>query len=951
MLAGKLGADKMDGLDALLLETGAILAGGSILRAVSPWNANIRGLQGNGILVSPEVNDLDIYVPVRMTPRLIDGLYTGGTALLVSERYSVLPASSYCESFLRKNGIRRIHTFTDRWDQSPTDIMSVRHRRSVQQVVTNFDLTICQIWYDGAKVYASHPQDIRDKKATLQSDYVIALMRGNKFIRNRINKYMKRGFSISVEGATETFEFLPTDKNACSREQNQFEFRKTKPEFWNRWFASVATAWLSGSATTFRTKKSYLPSITDNMFPSKNMLLPLAQNFPYIFPIEATGLHLVTKGVYKFRTLLLDSFWNNYKDTGYDSEDYENVENRQALAANFMTTLIPDVAWQADGMRAFALAMNKFLEYQMLPIKYSNRLEDDRFRDFINKIRDGFTLGTFLYKSKDDIPEEDFDFYLRKIYMNPEVFNFYLGKLYGNVLRRADVATAYADADELVYDIHNHSLAAGISQAKFNEYLKNDRGASKNDIPCYWRECNKRLTFTEIHHILGRESYKKWFEDIPDEVPAQVLPMWKGFTQSDIQILDTIFSPESRSASSFSCCPVCLSYVYRGAGCIYMHHNCKNLNTDYSVDLYNKYLYRRTAAVNIQREEYDDNIWWCSICGRIASHVPQVHYALGDADGPKPATIEPLNANYSASSEDCRGFGGGGLLEKFIRFQKLREVANLLQSQVGKITAKEAKEYLIKEVWNAPVNISPTKKQVLQSLLESKKYNIPSTVFPASLENTRNTGNNIVYPNIPYPNGAGADPLLPILHPEGDDAQSYETVRPAIQFVHRRKNGEVNLHQDEYIGLKNYFNLLQSRNDEYTQGRGGDIGICWNFPDCDARIHPQEVQAILTRLDTNAADYPEITAEDKARYQEIYNKYKNLFNKRFQEQQGGAWTRKGRRKQHGGDDEAKPFFVEATNTQCTVPPRSNATVPAARKRTTLKRKTLRRRRRRATRHR
>ena len=90
--------------------------------------------------------------------------------------------------------------------------MSVRHRRSVQQVVTNFDLTICQIWYDGAHVYASHPQDIRDKRATLQSDYVVALMRGNPYIRKRLDKYMKRGFSISVEGARETFEVLPTDK-------------------------------------------------------------------------------------------------------------------------------------------------------------------------------------------------------------------------------------------------------------------------------------------------------------------------------------------------------------------------------------------------------------------------------------------------------------------------------------------------------------------------------------------------------------------------------------------------------------------------------------------------------------------------------------------------------------------------------------------------------------------
>ena len=250
MLAGKFGADKMDRINALLLETGAIIAGGSILRAVSPWNADVRGLQGNRPRQSPEVNDLDIYVPVRMTPRLIDGLYTGTEALLESGRYKVLPASSYCESFLRKNGIRRVHTFTNQHEDNPTDIMSVRHRRSVQQVVTNFDLTICQIWYDGAHVYASHPQDIRDKRATLQSDYVISLMRGNMYIRKRLDKYMKRGFRISIDGMADHFEVLPSDSGACSKKPNRFHIRNTKPEFWNRWFASVATAWSRRSAAS-----------------------------------------------------------------------------------------------------------------------------------------------------------------------------------------------------------------------------------------------------------------------------------------------------------------------------------------------------------------------------------------------------------------------------------------------------------------------------------------------------------------------------------------------------------------------------------------------------------------------------------------------------------------------------------------------------------------------------
>jgi hypothetical protein len=927
MLAGKFGADKMDRVDALLLETGAIIAGGSILRAVSPWNTDVPGLRGNRPRASPEVNDLDIYVPVRMTPRLIDGLYTGREALLESRKYKVLPASSYCESFLRKNGIRRVHTFANGLGETPTDIMSVRHRRSVQQVVTNFDLTICQIWYDGAHVYASHPQDIRDKRATLQSDYVVALMRGNPYIRKRLDKYMKRGFSISVEGARETFDVLPTDQGACAKKQNQFRDRKTKPEFWNRWFASVATAWLSGSATTFRTAKSYLPSIADNMLPSKNVLIPLSQNLPYLSAMNARGMYLITKGLYSFYSMPLDSFWNNFKDTGYDSEDYENVDNRQALAAEFMSTVVPDIAWQADSIRAFALAMNKFLEYQMLPIKYSNRPENMGEHNDSIKISDGFTLGTILYKN--DIPSDLRDSDLKSLFMEPEVYNFYAANLAGQILRKADVATDYAGAGELVYDIHNHPLAAGISKGRFIDYLRHYRGGVKNEIPCYWRDCNKTLALTEIHHILGREGYKRWI----------VPPMWKGFSQSDISRLDSIFSINSVEANNSSCCPVCLSFVHREDGCMYiLNHRCNTITTNFSRDLYNKY------------KNEDDTIVWCTICGRICSKTPHRHYALGPASGAKSEIINP-DAIPSYFGNDCTGFGGGNILEKFIRFQKLREVANLLQTQANKITAKEAKEYLIQEVWNAPLNISPIKKQALQSFLENKRFNIPNTVFPSTI-NAENTENIRFYPNIPYPNGAGADPLLPIVHTEGDDSVTMAPVRPAIQFLHRRQNGEINTHEDEYIGLESLFNLLETRYAEYERGDGGDIGMCWNYPDCTAKIHPQEIQSILTRIDTN----PDISAENKSRYREIYNVYKSTFNKIFEHQRGGRRaTRRGRRKQKGGDNEVNseetPFFVEATDAACMLPRRGNATVaPTARKRSTRKRKTLRRRRR-ATRHR
>jgi hypothetical protein len=78
--------------------------------------------------------------------------------------------------------------------------MSVRHKRSPLQVVQNFDLTVCQTWYDGRDVYATHPEDIQNMTATLQGDYVRVLLQGNRFLRKRMEKYNTRGYEIKIGG-------------------------------------------------------------------------------------------------------------------------------------------------------------------------------------------------------------------------------------------------------------------------------------------------------------------------------------------------------------------------------------------------------------------------------------------------------------------------------------------------------------------------------------------------------------------------------------------------------------------------------------------------------------------------------------------------------------------------------------------------------------------------------
>ena len=145
-------------LIALLKDTGAILSGGFVLNAIAKYY-----IMGPG-----PAPDLDIYVPLANMPRFLSSLVNDTLNLKAFDHFD---ATIYCRSFLRKNGIRRVHTFTTANDKS-VDVMAVRSRKTVQDVCSNFDLTFCQVWFDGTNVFATHPDHIREKKGYLQGEYI-----------------------------------------------------------------------------------------------------------------------------------------------------------------------------------------------------------------------------------------------------------------------------------------------------------------------------------------------------------------------------------------------------------------------------------------------------------------------------------------------------------------------------------------------------------------------------------------------------------------------------------------------------------------------------------------------------------------------------------------------------------------------------------------------------------
>lgn len=193
---------------------GVLMAGGSILHVLT----NQEGF----------LNDFDLYSPLESVKKMVEVFETEFVGTRLPDRF----ASTYSMSFLRKNGIHKVISFSNDFHiapkvyqtyddiskfRSPTvDLMELKQGILPLNVVSNFDLTFCQVWFDGEKFYATHSADVRSKKGKLNQDYLATFLAGNTFLKNRFKKYVEKGFSICVPSKKETnqrFLKTPLEKN------------------------------------------------------------------------------------------------------------------------------------------------------------------------------------------------------------------------------------------------------------------------------------------------------------------------------------------------------------------------------------------------------------------------------------------------------------------------------------------------------------------------------------------------------------------------------------------------------------------------------------------------------------------------------------------------------------------------------------------------------------------
>ena len=342
--------------------------------------------------------------------------------------------------------------------------------------------------------------------------------------------------------------------------------------------------------------------------------------------------------------------------------------------------------------------------------------------------------------------------------------------------------------------------------------------------------------------------------------------LWQGWTRSDVVHMNEIFN--ETTAPNISLCPICLKTTTRDTGCMHMYHNCKDLPGFYHKRLYNLY-------------KSDNKIHWCTICGRIGygigSHFE--HYKLGLSKDGKPETHGPTQVFDKSCATRS---GGGGIKEKLMRFQRVREIALKLNKPryINKISEKEAKEILVEAMWDAPLIANPD----IDEMLETGSWNISVNAF---LENAKKESDALQAPNVPTP----PTHLDPIVHPEETEEFQNSTIVSDKNIIQFRHEGNMHDKEGQQISRDGFAHWLQS-----VGVNPADEGHlkCWAHSQegdnkCSVKLYPREVRIAL-----GLAEVPE--EGENPEYRKWYELYRKKFNEAEAGMTGGKRMRKTRRK-------------------------------------------------------
>jgi hypothetical protein len=642
-------------LITMIKETGSLISGGSILSAC--------------IGEPVENQDVDMYVPVKHIPRFLNELIIKNSPIFDADAYNKYAASFYCSSFLRKNGIRKVYNFLGRAlgvvnaTTHEIDVMSVRNKRGPLAVVNNFDLTFCQVWFDGTDVYASHPEHIKSKTGILQFDYCKKLIAGNRFLKNRINKYIRRGFQIKFDERVNTPEVFQdiAKHNAFMYSKQRFvcrdpdndsllvhENRYEDPEFVTKWFNRIAMRYLLGVRDEVveqgTGKKLLLIPLTKEIRNSQDVRLNKdmdlqSPDIDIIHNVEERRRKVFTS--HKSFELTLDD--------GYDSDDMDTAEFKHIADINYV------------------FPANELAEPVSVDLKFGRSMTNLVLNArSIHEDLEGYEYSLMTMLNSNFDPDNQDKAESKKAYAK-----LLLGHIEERALSKGDDMFG---GEGRLYHIHGHPEDAATTRDSLEEFLSGTLTQDDYDVKCYYSGggCKEMLTQSLIKKIVSPEFFERYSAPRPKKSGLDLEVVNYDLVLRNSKSMDN----EWGNIYHATMCPYCLKFEERGHGCSVMtHENVKGLPNEMAPycdpgraveDLVK--MYKDAAA------ELNDGfvrLEFCVECGRPSSG--HKHFNL-DSTEMLDARKVPDPRNPGELMYDYGHCPGGGRVEMIARMLAVRDV-------------------------------------------------------------------------------------------------------------------------------------------------------------------------------------------------------------------------------------------------------------------------------------
>jgi hypothetical protein len=670
----------------MLKENDALLSGGFVLQAVAKYTFD-------------GASDLDIYVPYKNMPTFLNLLAT----VVKFNKFRHFDATLYCRSFLRKNGIRRVHTFLN--DEGSIDVMSVRERTSPVAVCSNFDLTCCQIWYDGETVYATHPEHIKEMKAYLQGDYVRTFIEGNRFLKKRIAKYKRRGFTITYDPAVAAS--LPEIDTVLNK-ATCVPGRDTK-EMLPEWFHRMALRYLTSTQENFVLPLGNLKSvhqINQDFVPGDNDWMTFQRGFSSMKRFVVPG------------------------DEGYDSETMDEPELKKLVNGSDLQYSRRMFRLLEGSLREGKFNFQSLIQSHTKYVKSYNKFIKDNENNPQQDIVE-------MRKRRDDIQKQLDRYWVYVDYLREQVTR---------------EGTDFAYDDGRLYDIHLHPEDAATTRDSLESYLSQfirlqDKSGG---VPCYHKpdagtpnaptNCQKPITANEIRAICSWDFCEKFFAPMPLKTGLNtVMPVYEAALPNVLKMAEGYGMEYSETM-----CPFCLQPVSRNEGCSYMtHENPKRLPSDQAPFCQPEFLVKsvldkyKAMGTTINSagggEPIPLHIEICVECGRPC--LGHQHFSLSSRV-PKlvDSAVKQNPNNPGQTIFDYATCTGGGRAELFARMLAVRDVYRKKNFVTPKEEREAAAEFADEMAQNenyyarakAIVDMAPEERKFNLLVPTVKKYNDPA---------------------------------------------------------------------------------------------------------------------------------------------------------------------------------------------------------------------------------